>query len=123
MKFLVDMPISPSLAVWLCEQGHEAVHAMEVGMAGASDEELLERARTERRVIITADLGFGRLLALAATQGPGTILLRGGNYSERQTRDLIARVLQSVAEEDLANSMTVVDQRRIRRTQLPLQAP
>lgn len=120
MRFLVDMPISPAVAAWLREQGHGAVHAAEIGLARASDEELLGRARTEGRVVMTADLDFGRLLALAAAQGPGVILLRGGNYSERQVHDLIARVLQTVSEQDLGSSMTVVDQRRIRRTRLPL---
>ena len=47
MKFLVDMPLSPSLARWLRERGHDAVHAYEVDLGSASDEEIVERARCE----------------------------------------------------------------------------
>lgn len=36
MKFLIDMPLSPALAVWLVRQGHDAVHALEVGLSRAS---------------------------------------------------------------------------------------
>lgn len=56
MKFLVDMPLSPSLARWLRERGHDAVHAFEVGLGFASDEEIVGRGRCEGRVVVTADL-------------------------------------------------------------------
>ena len=45
MKFLVDMPLSPELAVWLSQEGHNAVHALEVGLGRASDIIILERVR------------------------------------------------------------------------------
>ena len=32
MRFLVDMPLSPSLAAWLADRGHDAVHAIDLGL-------------------------------------------------------------------------------------------
>ncbi len=32
MKFLVDMPVSPEIVRWLTENGHDAVHASEIGL-------------------------------------------------------------------------------------------
>jgi predicted nuclease of predicted toxin-antitoxin system len=32
VKFLVDMPLSPNLAAWLKKEGHDAVHAVELGL-------------------------------------------------------------------------------------------
>ena len=61
--------------------GHEGVHAYQIGKDRAPDSELLEMARRESRIIITADLDFPRLLALSMAEGPGLILFRGGNYS------------------------------------------
>lgn len=58
MKFLIDMPLSPELVVWLVRQGHDAVHALEVGLDRASDAAILERARNEQRVLVTADLDY-----------------------------------------------------------------
>lgn len=55
MKFLIDMPLSPGLAMWLVQQGHDAVHTLELGLARASDEVILERARGEQRLVVTAD--------------------------------------------------------------------
>ena len=71
MRFFVDMPLSPGLAGWLVDQGHEAVHALEIGLERASDASILELARKEDRVIVTADLDYPRLLAFSQAEGLG----------------------------------------------------
>ncbi len=120
MKFLIDMPISPTLVNWLSERGHEAAHAQDIGLATANDSIILTRAQTEKRIVITADLDFARLLALSGAEGPSVILFRGGNYSDTQMQHLLARVLDSVADESLTKAICVVDQNRVRITRLPL---
>ena len=65
MKFLVDMPLSPALAVWLKGQGYDAVHAAQLGLSRAPDLDIMACAKREGRTIITADLDYPRLLALA----------------------------------------------------------
>jgi predicted nuclease of predicted toxin-antitoxin system len=73
MKFLLDMPVSATLLDILESYGHEGVHAYQIGKDRATDGELLEIARQENRVVITADLDFPRLLALSSAVGPGLI--------------------------------------------------
>jgi predicted nuclease of predicted toxin-antitoxin system len=121
MRFLVDMPLSPELAVWLAQQGHDAVHALGAGLDRAPDEVILERARNEQRVVITADLDYPRLLALAQAEGLGLILFRGGNYSEQEAVERLTRALETVPIEELPNSIVVIEKRRIRRRRLPLE--
>ncbi|MCD4727836.1 MAG: DUF5615 family PIN-like protein [Pirellulales bacterium] len=41
MKFLVDMPLSPELAAWLRDKGHDALHVSELGLAHAPDSVIL----------------------------------------------------------------------------------
>jgi predicted nuclease of predicted toxin-antitoxin system len=121
MRFLVDMPLSPELALWLAQQRHDAVHALEAGLARAPDEVILERARKEKRVVVTADLDYPRLLALAQAEGPGLILFRGGNYSEQEALNRLRRVLETVPNEELPNSIVVIERGRIRRRRLPIE--
>jgi hypothetical protein len=71
--------------------------------------------------VISADLDFPRLLALAGATGPGLILLRSGNYSEAESLECIRRVLMSVPAEDLPSSIVVVDHKSVRRRLLPIQ--
>jgi len=79
MRFLVVMPIAPRTADWLAERGHDAVHVFSVGLGRAQDRELLTRAASEERIVITADTDFPHLLALSGEAMPGVILLRGGD--------------------------------------------
>ena len=120
MKFLLDMPVSATLLDVLEAYEHEGVHAHQIGKDRAADSELLEIARQEDRVVITADLDFPRLLALSSAAGPGLILFRGGNYSDVEMCDLLERVLKQVTPETLECSICIVDKKRIRITQLPL---
>ena len=69
----------------------------------------------EGRKIITADRDFSRLIVLSNEPQPGLILLRGGNYSEKEARTLVSRVVALVPEGDLKNAIVVVDRQRIRR--------
>ncbi|MGO9122478.1 MAG: DUF5615 family PIN-like protein [Desulfomonilaceae bacterium] len=121
MKFLLDMPVSSLLLDVLRAHGHEGVHAHEIGMDRATDTELLETARIEGRILITADLDFPRLLALSLSERPGLILFRGGNYSDIQMCELLGKVLDRVPIGTLGASICVIDQKRIRITRLPLQ--
>jgi len=120
VRFLVDMPVTPTAVGHLGRGGHEAVHAASVGLATVSDSRILDIARDQERVVVTADLDFPRLLALAHAQGPGVILFRGGSYSDHEMLDLLDRVLAAVPESELQCSITVVDRRRIRRRRLPI---
>ena len=120
MKVLLDIPVSPSLLDVLRAHGHEGVHAHQIGQDRATDGELLEMARREERVVITADLDFPRLLALSSARGPGLILFRGGSYSDVEMCDLLERVLIEMPPEVLERSICVVDRKRIRATRLPL---
>ena len=120
MKFLLDMPVSPLLLHMLQSYGHEGVHAYQIGKDRASDSELLEIARRESRIVITADLDFTRLLALSLAEGPGLVLFRGGNYSDSEMCNLLERLLKTVRPEVMERSVCVVDKSRIRITHLPI---
>lgn len=120
MKFLVDMPISPSLVVWLSKQGHEAIHVSQIGMASADDTDILELAQRENKIIITADLDFPRLVAIAGDNSPAIVLFRGGNYNGQEIKRLMERVLVSLSPQEIEQSIVVVDKSRIRKTRLPI---
>ena len=120
MKFLVDMPLSFSLAAWLNEKGHDAFHAIHLGLERSPDSEILERARTEQRVLITADLDYPRLLALTRAEGPGLILFRRGNFSDQEALERMERLLETIPLEDLPKSIIVVEKKKIRQRRLPV---
>jgi len=120
VKFLVDMPLSPTLAEYLRTLDQDAVHANELSLNHAPDDAILKIAASQERVIVTADLDFPRLFAQLKASSPGLILLRGGNFSESQAIDCIRRVLFSVQHDELPRSVVVVDLEKVRRRCLPI---
>ncbi len=120
MKFVVDQPVSPLLAAWLREAGHEAFHVRERGLSRATDEELFTLAASDDRIIVTADLDFSRILALSGRRGPGLILFRAGNTTDQQMLGLLQAVLQRVSPEQFASSVIVTDAHMLRIASLPL---
>jgi predicted nuclease of predicted toxin-antitoxin system len=120
VKFLIDMPLSPELASWLTQKGHDAIHSFHAGLAFSADEAILEYARKEQRLLVTADLDFPRLLALMKAEGPGLILFRGGNYGEHESIERLGRALEMIPSQELPRSIIVIEKGRIRRRYLPL---
>jgi len=120
VKFLIDMPLSPGLAQWLLDQGHDAVHAADIGLARATDADIMAHAKADGRIVVTADLDYPRLLALSNADSPAIILFRGGDWSEGHAVDRLLATLASIAESDLSTSLVVIEHARIRRRALPL---
>lgn len=76
MRFLLDANLSPRLVTGLVEAGYAVRHVDEIGLLGASDVEIFDRASEDRDVVITADSDFSMLLAARGSAGPSVILLR-----------------------------------------------
>ena len=121
MRILADMPISPRTAEFLRGLGHEVVHAMDLGMARAADEEIVEYAKSRGMSILTEDLDFGAILAVTREMEPGVIILRLGNWRREQIESRLQRVLEELSEDSFRNSIATVERSRVRFRRLPIQ--
>ncbi|MBC7218323.1 MAG: DUF5615 family PIN-like protein, partial [Candidatus Caldatribacterium sp.] len=80
---------------------------------GAEDQEVMELARRERRVLLTEDKDFGHLAYLSGIPRIGVILLR---FPARARHDLCNAVLSLIRREGpkLEESFVVLEPGRIR---------
>jgi len=76
IRFLANMNISPQTVEALQQQGWDIVRVSQVLPVNASDQEILDLARREDRVVVTQDLDFSMLLALGGYGRPSLITLR-----------------------------------------------
>jgi len=120
VKFLIDMPLSPNVAAWLVDQGHDAMHVAQLGLHRASDSDIIALAKREARTIITADLDYPRLLAVARASEPSLILFRNGDWTEADVVRRLDEILGGLTETDIICSIITVDRDRVRRRRLPI---
>jgi hypothetical protein len=70
--------------------------------------------------VITVDLDYPRLLALASATEPSLILFREGDWSDADVLTRMSEILKTLTETDLAQSIIVVERDRLRRRRLPI---
>lgn len=72
----MDMNLPPSWIRFLATNGIDAVHWSDVGAPDAQDSVVLEWVRGNGRVLLTGDMDFAALIALANERGPSVLQLR-----------------------------------------------
>lgn len=120
MRFLADAGISPKTVEFLRRNGHDAVHVRELGMQRAPDAMLVEKARSEDRILLTFDLDFGEILALGVLARPSVVIFR---LSDERADSVNRRLDQVIAEqtEALASAVLIlVEDTRYRTRRLPI---
>lgn len=101
MKFLLDQNVERRLASFLRNLGHNVKVVSLDYPAGILDEEVLNFAYQERRILLTNDKGdFGKLIYALNHPHSGVILLRrmrSGDIPTKQER--LSFVLQAYADQ------------------------
>ena len=96
--------------------------SMSVGLEAATDLVVLDQARSQDRVLVSADTDFGALLARSGLTSPSVLLIRRlvGRRAAAQAA-LIQANLPPVAEDLAAGAIVVLgdDWLRVRRLPLP----
>jgi predicted nuclease of predicted toxin-antitoxin system len=85
VKLLLDENLSPAAAVALIADGIDACHVRDRGILGATDQELLERAYNEDRILVTSNVADFEKLAQAREIHSGIVLIeRAGLLRDEQ---------------------------------------
>jgi predicted nuclease of predicted toxin-antitoxin system len=121
LRFLIDNALSPVVADELRGAGHEALHVRDLGMQASTDEEIFELARSDDRVLVSADTDFGTLLALRNSAKPSVIIFRrtSGRRPESQAK-LLLGCLPDARESLERGSVMVIEETRLRIRPLPI---
>lgn len=94
MRLWLDAHLSPALCVWLRSSfALEAVAVRDLGLAGAEDPEIFERARAQTDVVMTKDRDFVDLLSRLGPP-PKVIWITVGNTSNQNLKRILSATLQ-----------------------------
>ena len=120
MKFLVDMNLSPKWCEVLRQAGWEAAHWSAIGAAGATDAEILARARRDKYVLLTHDLDFGAILAGSGAGKPSVVQLRAQDVTPIALGDIVLRLLRAHHADLDRGAIVTLDAERARVRILPI---
>ena len=120
MRLLADMHISPRTVRSLQARGHDVVRINEIMPATSADETIVARAIEDDRVILTQDLRFSAILALAGGRSPSVISLRLSSSRIEFVDGILERVLPSIEPDAMAGAIVTVEDTRVRVRRLPV---
>lgn len=118
VKLLLDENLSARVALDLRSEGHDVVHIRERGALGRSDQQVLDLAFEEDRVLVTANVADFQKLAGAKEIHAGVVLLFEGSLTRDEQRALLREVLIALsARADLVNQALIVERGGLMRTE------
>ena len=115
------MGVSMSTVASLREAGHDSVHLRDEGLLKMEDADILDKARSEDRIVLTFDLDFGDLLAASGHSLPSVIIFRLRNQTPNAVRPRLLEILSDCEVELNTGAVVVVEEARYRVRRLPIQ--
>ena len=112
MRWLIDECVDVGLVEQLRQSGHDVVYMSDVAPR-ASDADVMNRAESETRLLLTEDKDFGDLVFRQRRTVPGIVLLRIGAMQRHQKAE---RLLAAIGRfgTTLFGRYTVIEASRFR---------
>lgn len=114
MKILIDMNLSPNWAGVLNDAGIDAIHWSQIGPATTPDPAIMAYAADNGFVILTNDLDFGIALAIANTEKPSVVQIRGEDLRPASIASKVVSALHQMRTELEAGALLTIDPKRTR---------
>ena len=119
MRVKLDENITSAAVALLTTAGHVVDTVSDEGLTGAADSLVIDACRSEQRLLVTFDVGFGDVRVYPPGSHHGVVLLRLADQRPDITLDILRRLLLGYVLDDLVGAVVVVsaDRVRIRRSE------
>jgi predicted nuclease of predicted toxin-antitoxin system len=114
MRFMVDECVGPGIAAWLRTNSHDAISVFDL-FTGMDDSDVLEKAVSGNRILITDDKDFGDMVVRQGMKHKGIVLLRLNDDHFPNRVRVLSRLLTQYSDQ-LKNNFVVVTEKAIRIT-------
>ncbi|MBC8183333.1 DUF5615 family PIN-like protein [candidate division KSB1 bacterium] len=112
MKFLADENVEKPIVDWLRNNGFDVLYVSEFAKS-SPDDELLEKANQEYRILLTNDKDFGELVFLQRKSSSGVILMRFTNDDSSNKVKHISHLVTNYRDK-LEGNFTVISETKVR---------
>ena len=114
MKLFADECVYQVTVEALRSWGHDVVTTQEVNLAGEADEEQLQEAISQGRVLITNDLDFSNIRRYPPANHCGIIVLKIRPRTLTEVHAVLKTLLDRSSQERLHQNLVIVDRNKYR---------
>ena len=114
------MGVSLTTVEALRAAGHDAVHLRDEGLIRLPDPVIVAKALAESRIVLTFDLDFGDILAIARSEAPSVVIFRLRNQTPAAVNPRLFRIIQDCAAELARGALVIVENEGFRVRRLPI---
>lgn len=96
----------------LRNEGYDVLRPLETGQARADDQQVLQKAISENRILITLDEHFGDWVVLPLSRHPGVIRLKVHPTTSKNVLRVLNPFLKLHDKEQFKNHLVIVSEKR-----------
>ncbi len=111
-RLYLDQMLRLDVAQALHQEDHDAVRASEVGQSRADDHEILQKAISEYRILVTLDEHFGDWVILPLSKHPGVIRLKINPATSENAIELLVPFLRLHSPEQFRDHLVILSPKR-----------
>jgi len=111
-KLYLDQMFSLEVAQALRKKGYDVLRASDIGLARADDQQILQKAISDSRILITLDEHFGDWVILPLSRHPGVIRLKVHPTISRKIIDILLPFLSQHNPEQFKDHLVIVSEKR-----------
>jgi predicted nuclease of predicted toxin-antitoxin system len=123
VRFLADMGVAVGVVAWLNATGHDARHLRDEGLQRLPNGGIFEKAHREARILLTFDLDFGEIAALARGNPVSVVVFRLHNTRSAHVIARLKAALEASSEAFGRPGVIVIEEARHRIRRFPIGAP
>jgi predicted nuclease of predicted toxin-antitoxin system len=114
VRFIVDVNLSPEWVTLLVRRGHDARHWRDIDADRAKDDEIIDWAAREQRIVFTADLDFAAAIAMRGLSVPSVVQLRTGSTDPNDVGSFVLDCIAAAESELFGGAILTIGAGRAR---------
>jgi predicted nuclease of predicted toxin-antitoxin system len=114
LRLYLDQMLNLQVARALRDEGYDVVRASEAGQSRADDYQILQKAISENRILITLDDDFGDWAILPLSVHSGVIRLKINPTTSKNIIELLLPFLRLYSAEKYRNQLIILSPKRVK---------
>jgi len=111
-KLYLDQMFHLDVATALIHEGYDVQRAAETGDSRADDQQILDRAIAENRILVTLDEHFGDWVVLPLSKHPGVIRIKVNPTTSKNVLNILFPFLRRYKARQFENHLVILSEKR-----------